>query len=152
MSRIDSVSRFIAADTGTIYAALTDPHAMAHWRAPGGMRGEVLSSDARPGGSFRMALHYDDTSIAGKSGGNADIFESRFIEMIAGETVIEEIDFVSDDPQFSGTMTITTTLVPVSGGTEVTIACTNVPPGIGQADHIAGLTSSLNNLAAYCKS
>jgi len=152
MSRIDSASRFIEADAQTLYAALTDPHAMAQWRAPGGMRGEVLSADAKPGGGFRMALHYDDPDHKGKSGGNSDIFESRFVSLIVDRQVVEEIDFVSDDPQFSGTMTIATTLVPRPQGTDVTITCSNVPPGIGKADHITGLTSSLDNLAAFCAS
>lgn len=152
MTRIDSASRVIAANAHTIYAALTDPQAMAHWRAPEGMHGEVLSAEARPGGKFRMALHYDDPAQEGKSGGNSDIFESRFVSLIADERVVEEVDFVSDDPAFSGTMIITTSLAIRPEGTEVTIACTNVPPGISQADHIVGLTSSLDNLATWCTS
>ncbi len=40
-------------------------------------------------------------------------------------------------------------LTPTSGGTEVTVTATDVPPGISQADHEAGIASSLANLASY---
>lgn len=46
-------------------------------------------------------------------------------------------------------MTITTTFQPLAGGTEITVVCDNVPPGISAKDHEAGLTSSLQNLASY---
>ncbi len=46
-------------------------------------------------------------------------------------------------------MTITTTLTPVAGGTEVGIACENVPEGITAADHQVGMASTLANLAAF---
>lgn len=151
MSRVDTVSRHIAADAPRVYAALIDPEAMSVWRPPAGMRGEVLASDARPGGTFRMALHYDDPHQQGKSGDGRDVFESRFVSLVENEKVVEAIDFSSADPAFSGTMTITTTLDALPDGTEVTIACTDVPPGIGQADHVAGLTSTLGNLAAWCE-
>ena len=45
-------------------------------------------------------------------------------------------------------MTITTILTAVSGGTKVTIRCENVPAGIRTSDHEAGMTSTLENLAA----
>jgi hypothetical protein len=45
-------------------------------------------------------------------------------------------------------MTITWTFTPADGGTEVTVVAEDVPDGISQADHDAGLRSSLENLAA----
>jgi uncharacterized protein YndB with AHSA1/START domain len=149
MSRTDSASTIITADAATLYAALTDPYAMAQWRVPNGMRGEVLEADPQAGGRFRMALHYDDPEQKGKTGDGWDVFESRFIELVENERVVEAIEFTSPDPDFSGTMIVVTTLEAAPGGTRVTLTCTDVPSGIGRADHIAGLTSSLNNLAAY---
>ncbi len=46
-------------------------------------------------------------------------------------------------------MRITTLLSPSGGGTDVTIWCDNVPSGISAEDHLAGLTSTLANLAAF---
>jgi len=46
-------------------------------------------------------------------------------------------------------MRVTTLLSPVSDGTKVTISCTNVPIGIGQADHAEGLAFTLKSLALF---
>ncbi len=43
---------------------------------------------------------------------------------------------------------MTWSLAPVRGGTEVTIACEDVPAGISPEDHAVGLASTLANLAA----
>jgi uncharacterized protein YndB with AHSA1/START domain len=90
-----------------------------------------------------------DPEVQGKTSDHADTFEGRFVGLLPGERIVEEIDFVSDDPAFRGTMTITTTFRPVSGGTEVTVVCEDVPEGIGESDHKAGIASSLANLAAF---
>lgn len=50
---------------------------------------------------------------------------------------------------FAGEMTITTPLTPETDSTLVTIACRNVLPGIGEDDHLSGIASTLENLAAY---
>ena len=50
-----------------VYRALLDPAAIARWRVPDGMRGEVHELDARVGGRIRMSLTYDDPTSAGKS-------------------------------------------------------------------------------------
>lgn len=46
-------------------------------------------------------------------------------------------------------MIVTWALAVVSGSTEVTICCENVPPGIRQDDHDTGLRSTLANLTAF---
>ena len=71
------------------------------------------------------------------------------LELVRNERIVERVEFESDDPAFAGAMTITTTLAAVSGGTEVSIPCENVPVGIGPSDHQAGLASTLSNLAAF---
>jgi uncharacterized protein YndB with AHSA1/START domain len=77
------------------------------------------------------------------------VVRGRFLELVPNECLVELVEFESDDPAFAGAMTITTTLAPVSGGTEVTVLCENVPSGIRPSDHQAGLTSTLKNLAAF---
>lgn len=44
---------------------------------------------------------------------------------------------------------MTWTLNAVTGGTEVEMRAENVPAGISQEDHLAGIRSKLENLAAF---
>ncbi|MDK1384072.1 SRPBCC domain-containing protein [Sinorhizobium sp. 8-89] len=62
---------------------------------------------------------------------------------------MQQAEFESNEPAFAGTMTITWTLSAVPDGTVVTVTCENVPEGILQQDHDAGLGSTLANLAAF---
>ncbi|HML41405.1 MAG TPA: SRPBCC family protein [Hyphomicrobium zavarzinii] len=149
--RTDTASRVIAASPQALYRAFVDPAAIASWRPPQGMKAEIHTFDPREGGGYRMSFLYTepDPEVQGKTSDHTDTFEGRFVGLIPGERIVEEIDFVSDDPAFRGTMTITTTFRPVSGGTEVTVVCEDVPEGIGESDHKAGIASSLANLAAF---
>lgn len=149
--RTDTASRVIAASPQALYRAFVDPAAIASWRPPQGMKAEIHTFDPREGGGYRMSFLYTepDPEVQGKTSDHADTFEGRFVGLLPGERIVEEIDFVSDDPAFRGTMTITTTFRPVSGGTEVTVVCEDVPEGIGESDHKAGIASSLANLAAF---
>lgn len=59
------------------------------------------------------------------------------------------MDFVSDDQGFGGTSIITWDVTPVEAGTRVEITADSVPDAVPEADHAAGLASSLANFAAY---
>jgi hypothetical protein len=63
--------------------------------------------------------------------------------------VVQAVEFVSDDPSYAGTMTMTWAITAVDTGTRVEIRADDVPDGISAEDHAAGLASSLANLAAY---
>ncbi|NBB15209.1 ATPase [Caulobacter sp. SLTY] len=149
MSRTDTGQRLIAASPERLYAAYVDPDAIAAWRPPEGMTARIEAFDPREGGGYRMAFVYEDAATAGKSGDNVDLFEGRFVELVPGRRIVEQVDFDSPDPAFAGTMTITTTFEPAEGGTLVSVACADVPPGISQADHEEGIASSLANLASF---
>ena len=149
--RVDSASRIIKAPPHVIYRALIDPEALAAWRPPEGMTGEMLAFDGREGGLYRMSLTYIGTGLElrGKTSEHADVVEGRFQELVPDRRVVEVVEFESDDPAFAGAMTITTALAEVPGGTEVTIRCENVPEGIRPEDHQEGMASTLANLAAF---
>lgn len=149
--RTDWASRVIAATPRTIYQAFLDPEAVASWRPPDGMKARIYAFEPREGGNFRMAFAYIDAehTVRGKTSDDADVFHGRFLELVPHERIVELVEFESDDPAFAGAMTVTTTLSPVSGGTEVTIRCENVPSGIRPSDHQAGMISTLRNLAAF---
>jgi uncharacterized protein YndB with AHSA1/START domain len=114
------------------------------------MTGRFERFDARPGGSYRLVLTYADASGApGKASADSDVVEARFTDIVPGERVVQAVDFVSDDPAFAGTMTMTWAVTAAGAGTRVDIVAEDVPDGISAADHAAGLSSSLANLAAY---
>ena len=140
----------IAAPPERVWAALVDPGALLVWLPPGEMTGRFERFDARPGGSYRMVLTYGDASGApGKTTAESDIVEARFVGIVPGERVIQAVDFVSDDPAYAGTMTMTWEVTAVDAGTRVDIVAEDVPDGISAEDHAEGLASSLKNLAAY---
>jgi uncharacterized protein YndB with AHSA1/START domain len=114
------------------------------------MTGRFERFDAQPGGSYRMVLTYSDASGApGKAAADSDIVEARFVDIVPGERVVQAVDFVSDDPAYAGTMTMTWEVTAVDAGTRVDIRADDVPAGISAEDHAAGLASSLAHLAAH---
>jgi uncharacterized protein YndB with AHSA1/START domain len=133
-----------------VFSALVDADALAAWLPPNGMSGKFERFDLRPGGSYRLVLTYDDVSQAsGKTTSDSDVVEARFIEISVNKRIVQEVDFVSDDPAFAGTMTMTWELSAEGGHTRVKVRADDVPNGIAPEDHAAGLESSLANLAAY---
>jgi uncharacterized protein YndB with AHSA1/START domain len=150
MPRTDRASRVIAAAPERVFAAFVDQDALAAWLPPSGMTARFDRFDPRPGGSFRMILTYDDPSNArGKAAADSDIVEARFVDVVPHERIVQAVDFVSDDPAFAGTMTMTWTFTAFDGGTRVEITADDVPSGISAEDHAAGLAASLANLTDY---
>lgn len=149
MTRIDQASRLIEATPEIIFAAMTSAEALVNWLPPTGMSGEMLAFDPRPGGHYRMVLRYDDAGIAGKSGGNEDVVDVRYTDLVPGALVAQEVDFVSEDPAFSGTMVMNWIIEDRPEGALVTIRAEHVPEGISAENHQEGLTASLDNLARY---
>ncbi|WP_416971729.1 SRPBCC family protein [Streptomyces sp. 4F14] len=150
MPRTDRAARLVPAPPDTVYAALVDRAALETWLPPAGMRGHIEHWDPRPGGGFRMTLTYlDATDDPGKTSDATDVVDVSFTALVPPEQVVQQAVFTSDDPVYAGTMTMTWDLAPAPEGTRVTVTATDVPPGIGQADHEAGIASSLAQLEAY---
>ena len=150
MTRTDRASRLVAAPAGRVFGALVDPEALAAWLPPAGMTGRFERFDARPGGGYRLVLTYSDAATApGKTTAGSDVVDARFVDIVPGVRVVQAVDFVSDDPAFAGTMTMTWEVTPAGSGAEVEIRADDVPAGISAHDHAIGLASSLANLAAY---
>ncbi|MEX2424408.1 MAG: SRPBCC family protein [Acidimicrobiia bacterium] len=153
MPRTDTASRVIDASPDQVYAAFVDPEALCAWLPPRGMVARFEHFDPRPGGSYRLVLTYVDASSSpGKATADSDVVEARFVDLVPGVRVTQQVDFVSDDPGFAGTMTMTWEAAPAEVGTRVTIVATDVPDGISAEDHAAGLGSSLANLARHLES
>ena len=151
MSHTDRARAVIEASPDEVFAALVDAGARAVWLPPAGMTGRFSWFDARPGGGYRLTLTYDDEATRGKSEDNTDVVEVRFTVVDAPREVVEEADFVSDDPALAGTMTMTWTLEPADGGTLVTITAYDVPDGVSSEDHVTAFESTLSNLDSYVR-
>ena len=147
-------SKVIKAPRETLYRAFIDPAALTVWLPPGDMTGKVYSFDARVGGEYRMSLFYPPSEQVhrGKTSEKEDSFTVRFVELTPPARIVEAVTFHSADPAFSGEMTLEATFDPANGGTEVTIVCRDIPPGIRPEDNEAGCRASLEKLARYVES
>lgn len=121
------------------------------WLPPESMTGRVLDYDFREGGRYRIELTYDDAAPVGvgKTTGWTDVSTGRFLSLEPGKRIVQSVAFESSDASFTGEMVMTWSFESLPAGTRITITAENVPPGISQADHEAGLRSSLENLARY---
>lgn len=141
------VSRHVQAAPHAVYRALTDADAIAAWRVPAGMTARVHTFDVREGGTFRVSLTYDDASATGKSGGHTDTYHGHFARLVPDQLVVEVFEFETDDDSVHGTMTMTTTLTAVGGGTDVQILHEGIPDEIPREDNELGTRMALDNLA-----
>lgn len=149
--RTDEARKIITATAERLYRALTDPAELTEWLPPQGMSGRFEYFDLRAGGGYRMILAYElsDAGTQGKTSHNEDVVDVRFTKIELNRRIVEVVDFQSDDPAFTGSMTMTWTLTPKKGGTEVHIVAEDVPEGISESDHAEGLQSSLDQLARF---
>ena len=155
MPRTDHASRVVDAPVARVFEALVDRDALEAWLPPRGMTARFERFDPMPGGSYRLILTYTDpdpSGTRGKSAADVDVVEARFVAIVPDDRVVQAVDFVSEDPAFASTMTMTWAVRAVAGGTRVDITADDVPDGISADDHRAGLTSSLDNLAGYVAS
>ena len=97
-----------------------------------------------------MELTYlDSTGSPGKSSDATDVVDVDFAELVPPTLVVQRAEFTADDPAYAGVMTMTWRLEASGDGTEVSVIAEDVPPGIDQETHEAGIASSLANLASY---
>ena len=96
----------IAASAAAVYEALTTADDVQRWMVPDGMTSVVHEFEPREGGSFRVSLTYDDLRSRGKSDAATDTFHGRFVRLVPGREVVEEVEFETEDPGMQGVMTI----------------------------------------------
>jgi len=85
----------------------------------------------------------------GKTSPDSDEVEVRLVHIEPEQRIVQEVDFASDDPSFTGMMRMIWIFEPTAEGTLVTVRAEDVPNGIRPDDHQAGLDSSLANLARF---
>jgi ketosteroid isomerase-like protein/uncharacterized protein YndB with AHSA1/START domain len=150
-SRTDSAARLIRADAAAVYRAYVDASALVQWLPPSGMKGRIEAFDARVGGHYRIALTYanPEGKGSGKTTSDTDVVHGRFLELLTDRRIVQSARFESPDPRFAGEMKITWRLEPTPHGTTVAVIAEDVPDGIAPADHVIGLTATLENLASF---
>lgn len=141
-------SKVVKASPDEAYQAFVDPRILVDWLPPAEMTGTIHDFRATVGGGYRMSLFYPESeTFQGKTTEKEDRVQVRFVELDPPHRIVEAVRFVSDDPAFSGVMTMTVTLEPVDGGTEVTLAFRDLPPGLKPEDNDEGAQMSLDQLA-----
>ncbi|GAA2765381.1 SRPBCC family protein [Streptomyces paradoxus] len=143
------VSGHVDAPRAAVYRALVSAEAIARWRVPEGMTGEVHEFDARVGGRFRVSLTYEAPDASGKSAAHTDTYHGHFAQLVPDEQVVEVLEFEAADPALRGAMTLTTTLsdAPGGGGTDVLMVHEGIPDAVPAADNETGTRMALANLA-----
>ncbi|MEU7721178.1 SRPBCC domain-containing protein [Streptomyces tibetensis] len=147
------VSGHVDAPRAAVYRALVSAEAIARWRVPTGMSGEVHAFDAREGGRFRVSLTYEAPDASGKSSAHTDTYHGHFARLVPDEQVVEVLEFETTDPALGGAMTLTTTLTDAEGGgTDVLMVHEGIPDAVPAADNEAGTRTALANLAGLVES
>ena len=142
-------SQFVKASPAEIYAAFMDPDVLVAWLPPAEMTGQIHTFDARVGGGYRMSLFYppEERVHRGKTAEREDRVNVRFVELAPPHRIVQAVTFDSADPAFQGEMTMTWTFEAAPGGTRVTVASGNLPPGVRAEDNDEGSRLSLEQLA-----
>jgi uncharacterized protein YndB with AHSA1/START domain len=142
-------SRIIRARPDQLYSAFIDPVALVEWLPPAEMVGKIHAFDARVGVGYRLSLFYPENErvFRGKTFEKEDMVDVRFVALTPPHRIVEAVSFVTNDPAFAGEMTMTATFEEVSGGTQVTLAFENLPPGLRAEDNERGAELSLRQLA-----
>ncbi|MEU1572597.1 SRPBCC family protein [Streptomyces collinus] len=144
------VSGHVDAPRAAVYRALVSAEAIARWRVPDGMSGEVHEFDAREGGRFRVSLTYEAPDASGKSAAHTDTYHGHFARLVPDEQVVEVLEFEAVDPALRGAMTLTTTLSDArGGGTDVLMVHEGIPDAVPAADNETGTRMALANLARF---
>lgn len=143
--RVDKAFMEIAKSPDELYNAYMNPYQLIKWLPPDGMTGVINHFDGQIGGKFKITLKYND-AFEGKTTANSDVVKGEFVDLIPQRKITTAIYFEADDPDFHGEMIQTWLFEARDGGTLVTIICEDIPVGINQQDHEAGLSSTLANL------
>ncbi|MFJ7294514.1 SRPBCC domain-containing protein [Streptomyces collinus] len=144
------VSGHVDAPRAAVYRALVSAEAIARWRVPDGMSGEVHEFDAREGGRFRVSLTYETPDSSGKSSAHTDTYHGHFARLVPDEQVVEVLEFEAVDHALRGAMTLTTTLTDArGGGTDVLMVHEGIPDAVPAADNETGTRMALANLARF---
>lgn len=151
MPQTTRATRHIQASPAQVYRLLVDRDAVRRWKVSDGMSSHVHVFDPRVGGAFRVSLTYMAPDPVGKTSAHTDTYHGRFVSLVPGSLVVETLEFETADPAMTGSMTITYTLSPAAGGTDLLAVHEGLPDGVSRADNELGWRMSLDKLAALAE-
>jgi len=95
------------------------------------MTGRFETFDPPAGGSSRLVLTCANRGRSQpKSSEDSDVVDVRYLETVPDDRIVQAVDFVADDPELAGTMTMSWTLREEDDGTYVENVAEDVPGGI----------------------
>ena len=144
--------RHVDAPRATVYDALIDAGAVQTWMVPDGMTSQVHEFDAREGGVFRISLTYETSNAIGKTSAHTDTYHGRFVKLVPDTTVVQVMEFETEDPTMQGEMTVSYTLRDAHGGTDIAAVHDGVPRGVSPQDNETGWSMSLGKRAKLLES
>lgn len=129
-------SRFIRGKRARVFAAWTEPELMKKWFCPQNLEVAEVSSDARIGGRYLIAMKDEER---GKVFTTTGIYK----EIVPGEKLVFTWEFEEPGQEES---LVTVTFRDKNGGTEVTVLHERFVDIDGEQSHREGWVSALENL------
>jgi uncharacterized protein YndB with AHSA1/START domain len=125
-----------------VFRAWTDAAQMAQWIGPPGIRAEVKAMDPRLGGSYRIAMHGEDSGKTWVVGG-------VYREVIPPERLVFTWTWEEDGPAHrAGHEMLVTVILKAKGrGTEMTLRHEQLDSETSRDSHAHGWGGSLDRLS-----
>jgi uncharacterized protein YndB with AHSA1/START domain len=129
-----TVRREIAASAEALFDAWLDPQSLGSWLRPAGIRETRAETDPREGGTFRIVMVDDESSIV-HSGTYREIDRPHRLVFTWSSPATRLRDSI-----------VTVTFQPSSNSTVVEIHQVGLPDEVAQASHDAGWSDALREL------
>lgn len=136
------LKRLFKAPRSKVFAAWTEPEAVAAWMGPVGVEASVDILDVRPGGRYHYTLCGDDENhpVGGE-----------FLEVIDGERLV--FTWTWEFGELAGVETVVElNFRDHDGGTELTLIHSKLPTPTAREKHTGGWASCFDRLQPYLDS
>jgi uncharacterized protein YndB with AHSA1/START domain len=130
-----TVRREIAAPAEDLFDAWLDADSLGSWMRPGGIRETRAETDPREGGTFRIVMVDDESSI---------VHTGTYLEIDRPRRLV--FTWSSPSTGFRDTI-VTVTFQPAANSTAVEVHQTGLPDEDARAGHHAGWTDALRELS-----
>ncbi|HYR63865.1 MAG TPA: SRPBCC domain-containing protein [Actinomycetota bacterium] len=133
------LTRVLSASPAEVFEAWTNPEILSRWFAPGEMSAEVAELDARPGGTYRVAMHHPN--------GATHVVHGSYREVKPNESLV--FTWAWEGVEMPDTE-VSVELRPHGGDTELVLTHEGFPVAELRDQHIHGWTGSLEKLGGLC--
>jgi uncharacterized protein YndB with AHSA1/START domain len=144
--RAFEITKQVDVSIDDVFSALTEADQLVGWWGPEGFTVSDVTSDARPGGAFRLVM-------TGPEGGTGQLVEGAYREVSRPTRVVAEISAVAADGSPLVTAVLTIDLEAVDGRTEIHLSAHGTAYAPQARGMLAGMqegwTSSLTCLERF---